>query len=126
MNCKPGQLALVVGGMRDDGSMVAGVYSAIVAALMGRVVRVVRLRNMPHLTNPSGNVWDFEEAINLPGSALRLPERMHFTTGVANVTVTGMDDSFLRPLPDLDEDLEREHDAKAKGCTGCTVSGVKA
>jgi hypothetical protein len=105
MNCKPGDLAVIVGTLPDDGTLVGKIMRAITVALQGRVVRVVRLEFQPHRFSPTGNVWTFEDEILLDGNGLPLPPGIGFAE-VSDVLITGMDDCFLRPLPKLDEDDE--------------------
>lgn len=92
MNCKPGDLAIVVGAHSGDDYV--GVASR---ACLGRVVRVAILCD--------DGVWDFEEAINLG--------RIHFVhegmRASANVIVDGLHDEHLRPIsgiPVNDEIIE--------------------
>lgn len=93
MNCKLGDLAIVVGA--HSGEDCKAVASRL---CLGRIVRVAKYC--------SDGVWDFEEPINLG--------RIQFVycgmqaSGI--VIVKGMPDSYLRPVSGLpiDEDVRDE------------------
>jgi hypothetical protein len=80
MNCKPGDLAIVI---KADGSGIAGEISRM---LVGRIVKVT------HLSKPSSDftcfaneVWKFEEPI-------------HINFGEKKYTANGIADDCLRPI----------------------------
>lgn len=92
MNCKPGDVAIVVGGRMGD---VLG--QALVDLMVGRIVQIA------HPTEKG--TWAFVEPVPLPGVRMPMGDGRWLMTG-ANFKCGGMHDRFLRPLPDLDENDE--------------------
>lgn len=93
MNCKPGDLAVVV---RSEGTGRAGLLSEM---LLGRIVRVVRLRPPSNAFHCMADlVWSFEEPIRL---------ELHGWTYIADGTA----DCCLRPIRDPGDDAVDESKA---------------
>lgn len=83
MNCKPGDLAVIVKTTGDA----CGKHGEISRLCIGRIVRVTHLRRPTDPNCTASQVWNFEEplAINLGG------ETYH---------VSGCDDSVMLPIRD--------------------------
>lgn len=81
MNCKPGDVAIVVGAEKGDDH--TGVATRM---CLGRIVRVVVLY--------ADGVWDFEEPIELG----RVAFKYGGMEASADIVMLGMHDRFLRPI----------------------------
>lgn len=85
LRCKPGDLCLIV--KQYEGQLVRGDKVKLPDRL-GIVVRVV---------SHDGNTWDFEEPIEA---------KVDLGDCTLTITIFGIADEFLQPLPKLDEPAE--------------------
>lgn len=96
VNCKPGDLATVVGGRFEGGTPFGrAIAQQALRMLVGRIVRVV---------TETDCVWTLEEPLTLGEVTGTMPDGRVFSAH--NVSIVALGDNFLRPLPDLDEDDE--------------------
>lgn len=89
MNCKPGDLAVIV---RSEGSGIAGEISR---KIVGNIVKVTHLRKAESVFCPCDEVWNFLEVIKVSVNGI-------------NYLATGIGDHCLRPIRDPGEDAQDE------------------
>lgn len=89
MNCKPGDLAIVVRSAGNDEAR------TLINQLLGKIVRVIRLRPPVDPTCTAIVVWQLEDELTVHFRGMRYQ-------------LTGINDECLRPIRDPGDDAQDE------------------